>query len=158
MRFSILLSVLALTACTQDFTVFQGDAGTSGDATTNDSSSDAMTDSGTDSAPASDGGLSFTCNGNPVTDCSQCNGATQPCVYCAQQGPQMTGRCVQQGSSCFQGAPNGYQLCQCQQSSTCPEAYEVCRNQTCRTCSDSQNNVGLTCQNGTKCTDAGTCQ
>ncbi len=154
MRFSILLLSLTVTGCTQDFNVFAGDASFSADATS-DASSDATTfDTGNDAVATDGGPLVFQCNGNPVSDCSQCSGSPMPCVYCATQGSSLAGRCTQLGSSCFNGAPNGYQLCSCQNSSTCPEGYDVCRNGSCRTCAESTNNNGLTCQGGGKCNPA----
>lgn len=152
MRFSILLSSLTLMACTQDFNVFAGDSSTP-DATS-DSSSDAAQDAGNDAVANDGGALVFQCNGNSVSDCSQCSGSPIPCVYCATQGSSLAGRCIQSGSSCFNGAPNGYQLCSCQSSSSCPEPYDVCRNGSCRTCADSTNNANLQCQGGGKCNPA----
>ena len=151
MRPLCLLGAFTLVACTQDFNVFEGDASSSGDATT-DSSSDAPADASSDApqeTSGGDGGLVFQCNTSTVADCSQCSGATQPCVYCS--GPSLAGRCVAQGTSCFNGAPVGFTLCSCASATTCPEGYEVCRNGACRTCTDSFNNTGLQCKSGGTC-------
>ncbi|HSQ64446.1 MAG TPA: hypothetical protein VLM85_14580 [Polyangiaceae bacterium] len=105
--------------------------------------------------------VSFRCavDGGTVTDCSQCQGFPQPCVYCeTADASTLTGQCRTMGTSCFQNAPQGYGACPCSagDASTCPESYQVCRSfannpYSCRTCSDSTNNNGLTCQNGGTC-------
>jgi hypothetical protein len=138
------LGAFTLVACTQDFNVFEGDGSTSGDAT-----SEAASDSGPADSGGGDGGLVFQCNTGTVSDCSQCSGAPQPCVYCS--GPSLAGRCVAQGTSCFNGAPSGYTFCGCASASSCPESYQVCRNGSCRTCSDSLNNTSLQCKGGGTC-------
>ncbi len=102
-------------------------------------------------------GLSFSCgnDGGTVTDCAQCTGATQPCVYCEIVDASVhAGECRPFGSSCnFNPTPpTGFAGCPCfNDASTCPESYQVCRNATCRTCSDSTNNNGLKCQSGGTC-------
>ena len=150
---------MALTfGCTQDFGVFEPDSAPS-DATASDAA-DAGADVATDSAPTDSavdapveaGSLTFACGNQTVADCTQCNGFPEPCVYCQQGKPSvLAGRCTTTNGSCFQGAPNGFALCTCNDASTCPEGYEVCRNQTCRTCSDSNSNNGLTCKSGGTC-------
>jgi hypothetical protein len=146
-----LLFALALSGCTQDFDAFLGDASTSGDATNDTGSSDAAKDVvAQDTGGGDAGGLTFACGTQNMSDCSQCTGMTQPCVYCGS-GSALAGRCVQQGTSCTFGAPNGFQVCQCQNASTCPESYQVCRNGSCRTCTDSFNNAGQTCKSGGTC-------
>jgi len=145
-----LLFVLALPGCTQDFDAFLGDASTSGDATQDGTSSDAAKDVAQEDSGSGDAGLTFVCGAQSVSDCSQCSGMTQPCVYCGS-GSALAGKCVQRGTSCFNGAPNGFQLCSCQSASTCPESYQVCRNGSCRTCTDSFNNAGQACMGGGTC-------
>ena len=145
-----LLFAFALAGCTQNFDAFLGDASTSGDATNDAPATDAAKDSAPQDSGGGDAGLTFACGAQMVADCSQCNGFTQPCVYCGS-GSALAGRCAQQGTSCFNGAPNGFQLCQCQNASTCPESYQVCRNGSCRTCTDSFNNAGQTCKSGGTC-------
>ena len=141
-----LLFVAALAGCTQDFDAFLG-----GDATADAPSGDAAKDSAPQDGSGGDAGLTFACGTQTVADCSQCNGFPQPCVYCGASSA-LAGRCVQQGTSCFNGAPSGFQLCQCQTASTCPESYQVCRNGSCRTCTDSFNNAGQSCKGGGTCT------
>ena len=148
------LAVLAVAACTQDFGVFEPD-GAAGDGGTDAASSDAAEDVATqdaaqDSGATEAGALAFACGTGTVSDCSQCSGMTQPCVYCGS-GSALAGKCVQRGTSCFNGAPNGFQLCSCQNASTCPESYQVCRNGSCRTCTDSFNNAGQMCKGGGTC-------
>jgi hypothetical protein len=150
MRF--LLLALALSGCTQDFDAFLGDA-SSGDAASDATSNDAAKDAIAQDTGGGDGGLTFVCGTQNVTDCSQCNGNPQPCVYCGS-GSALAGRCVQQGTSCTFGAPSGFQVCQCQTASTCPESYQVCRNGSCRTCTDSFNNAGQACKGGGTCAPA----
>jgi len=119
---------------------------------------------------SSSSGVAFRCgfDGGTVTDCSQCQGFPEPCVYCQfADASVMTGTCHVANGSCFQGAPTGFGLCPCAggDASTCPEPYEVCRQggnfYSCRTCSDSNNNAGLACQGGGTCHPdagpAGTC-
>ena len=159
-----------------------GNDGTTGGDTNppppNDSGSDVITqnDTGAPDTGGGDGGtqpdgsssnVSFRCGIGPeagtVSDCSQCQGFPEPCVYCGfQDASVMTGTCHVANGSCFQGAPNGFGLCPCNggDASTCPEAYQVCRQggnfYSCRTCSDSTNNGGLSCQGGGTChPDAG---
>jgi len=151
------LAVLAVAACTQDFGVFEPD-GAAGDGGTDAASSDAAEDVATqdaaqDSGATEAGALAFACGTGTVSDCSQCNGMPQPCVYCKQgDATSLAGRCTTAGTSCAFGAPSGYGECTCANSaSSCPESYEVCRFGSCRTCSDSNTNDGLTCQNGGKC-------
>ncbi len=106
---------------------------------------------------SSSGNLVFACgtDGGTVTDCAQCTGATQPCVYCEIGDASVhAGECRTFGSSCnFNPTPpTGFAGCTCfNDASACPESYQVCRNATCRTCSDSTNNNGLKCENGGTC-------
>lgn len=150
MRF--LLFVAALSGCTQDFDAFLGDASSPADATSTDAAKDATPQDGS----GGDAGLAFGCGAQTIPDCSQCNGMTQPCVYCGA-GNSLAGKCIQQGTSCTFNAPSGFQVCSCQNASACPESYEVCRNGTCRTCTDSNNNAGQSCKGGGTCapTDGG---
>ncbi len=147
----------ALGACTQDFDVFEPDASSSDAAV--DVNHDGSIDSGGDSSDAAtvtDGGLVFGCGMGTVSDCSQCNGMPEPCVYCSQMNPAMlAGECKPEGMSCFQGAPNGFGFCQCANSpATCPESYQVCRMGTCRTCAESFMNGGQACKGGGQCNPA----
>lgn len=149
-----MVAAALLFGCTQDFGVFEPD-GSTADATAGDAA-DGGADAAKDSAPidatVEAGTLTFACGNQTVSDCAQCNGFPEPCVYCQQGNPSvLAGRCTTMSGSCFQGAPNGFALCTCSNASTCPEGYQVCRNQTCRTCSDSTNNNGLTCKNGGSC-------
>jgi hypothetical protein len=133
-----------------------------------------VTDTGTTDGggtDASDGGAqdsglvtltSWQCGSVTVSDCTQCTGYTQPCVYCAtgfQDAAAYTGVCVITHSNCLNAIPNGYQDCPCNNdASTCVESYQICNNQNrCHTCEDNNNNTGLTCQNGGTCnaTDGG---
>jgi hypothetical protein len=154
--FGLAAAALVVGACTQDFGVFDpktADAGSDGGADAT-SPPDAAADAGTDAAPPTEAGaLTFSCGPNNVSDCSQCAGFTQPCVYCQFGNPSvLAGRCVGFHQSCFQGTPNGFGFCQCNNTaSTCPESYQVCHNGSCRTCSDSNTNDGLTCQSGGTC-------
>ncbi len=161
-RLLLFFASVALAACTQDFDVFTPDGGAvdaPGDAPPADASTDApKTDGGTDGAPtdanSGDGALTFVCGTNgTVSDCSQCAGQPEPCVFCNQQNPSMlAGRCLAANASCFGAQPNGYGFCACNNNaSACPEAYEVCRMGFCRTCTDSNNNNGLTCKSGGTC-------
>jgi hypothetical protein len=149
------LFALLLSGCTQDFDAFLGDAST-GDATSTDSATDAAKDvAQQDTGPVDAGPLTFGCGTQTMSDCSQCNGFPQPCVYCGANSA-LAGRCVQQGTSCTFGAPAGFQVCGCANASACPESYQVCRNGACRTCTDSVNNVGQSCKGGGTCApDAG---
>ena len=151
----LLLSLLVLTACTQDFSVFQGDASAS-DATGSDGGGDAtptMDASGSDA-----GGLAFTCGAGSVSSCTSCNNMPVPCVFCGTGGA-LAGACIPAGMSCFNAAPSGFMLCLCGggNPSSCPAADQVCRTGTCRTCAESINNAGYTCNGGGKCnpTDGG---
>jgi len=148
MRF--VLFAAALAGCTQDFDAFLGDAST-GDAATGDAAtSDATTDATQDTGVGDAGGLVFSCGTQTVSSCSQCNGFPQPCVYCGS-GSTLAGRCAQQFTSCTFGAPSGFQACQCNNASACPESYQVCRSGSCRTCTDSVNNAGQSCKGGGTC-------
>ena len=111
---------------------------------------------------SSSSGLVFSCgnDGGTVTDCSQCQGATEPCVYCQfGDASVMTAQCRPFGTSCNFNPfpPQGFGGCPCSagDASTCPESYQVCRQggnfYSCRTCSDSTNNNGLKCKNGGTC-------
>jgi hypothetical protein len=150
MRF--LLFAVALAGCTQDFDAFLGDAAGGSDATTDsgDASADAAKDAAQDAGGKSDAALSFQCGTQTVASCAQCSGMPEPCVYCGS-GSTLAGTCVAQGTSCTNGAPSGFQSCQCQNATTCPESYQVCRNGFCRTCGDSVNNTGQTCKGGGTC-------
>lgn len=142
-----LLFVAALSACTQDFDAFLGDASSS-DGSSGDAAKDATPPQ--DGGGGDAGGLTFACGTQTVADCSQCSGMTQPCVYCGS-GSSLAGRCIQQGMSCTFNAPSGFQVCQCQTASSCPESFQVCRNGSCRTCTDSFNNTGQACKGGGTC-------
>jgi hypothetical protein len=128
------------------------DTGT-GDAGTGDAS-DATTTPDTGGKPIT----SWTCGNTTVTDCAQCIGHTQTCVYCQNNDASvLSGACVQFGTGCGNTIPNGFNLCSCpKDASTCPEPYLVCLQVTqqqsvCDTCGAVQNTNGLTCQNGGKC-------
>ena len=140
-------------------------------------------DSGTDdtgTADASDGSTSpdtggkpitsWTCGNATVSDCAQCIGHTQTCVYCEDNDASVVaGQCVQEGTGCGNGIPQGYNLCTCPHTdggvSACPEPYQVClylgpQNQpgVCDTCGAVPTTNGLTCESGGKCAaDSGTC-
>jgi hypothetical protein len=145
-----------------------GCGGVAGDALTADASLDATADASDGAADVSaietgapDAGadavigMSFKCGDtNVVTDCAQCTGATQPCVYCnATTATQMVGICTVLHSNCIGAIPAGYQDCPCGGNvSKCPEAYQIC-NQTgsCHTCSDATGNNNLACNGGGTC-------
>jgi len=132
-----------------------------------DTGDDSSADGGTDGAitDASDGGTvidtgiaQWTCGSVKVSDCSQCTGFTQPCVWCNfQDASVITGACVQTGDNCSNSIPQGFQSCNCADASTCPEAFQICSGfGRCHTCTDNTTNNGLTCQNGQTCAaDAG---
>lgn len=158
----LLFFALVATACTQDFDVFTPDGGASdgsSDVATDTSPKDSASDVAPNDGGTGDGALAFACGTNgTVSDCAQCSGQPEPCVFCNQQNPSMlAGRCVAANASCFGVQPQGYGFCACTNSaSACPEAYEVCRMGFCRTCTDSTNNAGLTCKSGGACSpDAG---
>ena len=148
------------------------DAASDGTLPGNDGSSPPMDSGnpGNDGSTGNDGssgGVSYTCgfgkDAGSVTDCSQCQGATQPCVYCQLDGGAgLMGRCVPENGSCFlQTGTGGFGLCRCSpDAGGCPESFQVCataqQNQhDCRTCGEQQTN-GLTCQGGGTCSqDAG---
>ena len=101
---------------------------------------------------------SWTCGSTTVSDCSQCVGHTQTCVYCSDtDASAVSGVCVQFGTGCGNTAPNGYNLCTCpHDAGSCPEPYLVCLplSQTqgvCDTCGAVNTTNGLTCQSGGKC-------
>jgi hypothetical protein len=135
------------------------DTGT-GDAGTGDAASDV------DASTTPDGSkpiTSWTCGNTTVSDCAQCTGHTQTCVYC-QNGDAsvLSGVCVQFGTGCGNTIPQNFNLCGCpKDAGACPEAYQVClpiQNQgVCDTCGAVQTTNGLTCENGGKCnaTDGG---
>jgi hypothetical protein len=135
----------------------------------NDAGNDVVTvnDTGTGN-DASDGGTtivdsggigSWQCGTAVVTDCSQCIGFTQPCVYCnVTDASDHIGTCVQTHTNCANGVTTQYQDCPCNagDASACPESDQVCiqftvNNGRCHTCSDQATNNGLTCENGGKC-------
>jgi len=150
--------LVSVVACTQDFGVFEPDAATGTDAAndtaqpmdsaTDTTVKDAGVDVGTDA-----GSLTFACQGGPVSDCSQCTGAPEPCVYCANGNPSaFAGACVAANTNCLTAAPNGFQDCACINPSNCPESYQVCTGAGhCHTCEDNNSNNGLTCKSGGKC-------
>lgn len=154
-----------------------GDNGTGNDASTtdgtvgdgpsngNDASNDVaqQNDSGSSDTGASDGGAadsgntigSWMCGTATVSDCAQCIGHTQTCVYCGiADGSALAGNCVQQGTSCFMGAPMGYQTCRCGDASPCPEGDQLCFGARCFTCGEIPETNGQTCENGGKCDSA----
>ncbi len=126
-----------------------GDAGTSDGSTTPDGGGKPIT--------------SWTCGNTTVSDCSQCTGHTETCVYCNNQDASvLSGTCVQFGTGCGNGIPQGFNLCPCPKTdggvSACPEPDQVClvfgqQNQpgVCDTCGAVQQTNGLTCQSGGKC-------
>ncbi len=131
----------------------QDDGGGGGDAGVADGGGgDGATDGGSTS------NVTFVCpDGGAATDCSQCGGAPQPCVYCnTGDAGVLLGRCRPMGQNCFQGIPNGFEDCRCgADASVCPESYQVCTgNGRCHTCSDGNQNDGRTCQNGGTCNAA----
>ncbi|HEX4514211.1 MAG TPA: hypothetical protein VH054_11765 [Polyangiaceae bacterium] len=114
---------------------------------------------------------SWTCGNATVSDCAQCIGHTQTCVYCADNDASVvSGTCVQTGTGCGNTTPQGFNLCACPHTdggvSTCPEPYQVClylgpQNQpgVCDTCGAVNTTQGLTCNGGGKCAaDSGACQ
>jgi hypothetical protein len=122
-----------------------------------------------DGATTQDGGkpiTSWVCGNTTVSDCAQCIGHTQTCVYCSNADASVvSGVCVQFGTGCGATTPPNYNLCSCpKDASTCPEPYQVClqftQNQAvCDTCGAVPNTQGLTCENGGTCNaDAGLCQ
>jgi hypothetical protein len=131
-----------------------------------DSGDDAATDGGATDGGATDGsktdggggGILLRCGDASVSDCAQCNGATQPCVYCAtNDASALQGLCTQLHQGCQNSIPNGFEDCRCGNgdASACPEKYQVCTGAArCHTCSDNNANNGLTCENGGKCTYA----
>lgn len=106
---------------------------------------------------------SWTCGNATVSDCTQCIGHTQTCVYCADNDASVVnGTCVQTGTGCGNTTPQGFNLCACPHTdggvSACPEPYQVClylgpQNQpgVCDTCGAVNTTNGLTCQGGGKC-------
>jgi len=139
------------------------DDGSTDGGTTTDASSDA-TDAST--TPDSGGKLitSWTCGNATVSDCAQCIGHSQPCVYCSNADASVvSGVCVQFGTGCGNTTPQNFNLCSCpKDAGTCPEPYLVCLQVTqqqsvCDTCGAVQTTNGLTCENGGKCnaTDGG---
>lgn len=142
--------------------VFQeSDTGT--DVVTDPDTGADVADAGSDVTDASTGrdtGIThWTCGTAKVTDCAQCIGFTQPCVYCdIQDASTITGVCVQSGTNCVTAVPTIQHVdCACSDASTCPEAFQICTSTgRCHTCTDSTANDGLTCEDGTKCAvDAG---
>jgi hypothetical protein len=119
--------------------------------------------SDTGATDAGDGGAKDSGSGNVVlqcpdggatTDCAQCTGAPQPCVYCdMNDASALQGVCTPMHQNCFQNIPNGFEDCRCMMdASTCPEGYQVCTvNDRCHTCSDQNGNDMLKCQNGGTC-------
>lgn len=119
-------------------------------------------DGSTGEGGSSDGGITdagsntlLRCGDASVNDCSQCQGATQPCVYCNfLDASVLTGVCTPLHQNCFNTIPQGFQDCVCQSPSACPEAYQVCSTSgggRCHTCSDNNNNTSLKCENGGTC-------
>jgi hypothetical protein len=127
--------------------------------TTDSSTTDASTTPDSGGKPIT----SWTCGNATVSDCSQCIGHTQTCVYCNNQDASVvSGTCVQTGTGCGNGIPQGFNLCACPKGdggvSACPEPYQVClvfgqqqQQGVCDTCGAVQNTNGLTCENGGKC-------
>jgi len=137
---------------------FVNDVVTNPDTGDDSSAADTGTDGGvTDASDGSTGvdtGIAqWTCGSVKVTDCSQCTGFTQPCVWCNfQDASVITGACVQTGTNCSNVIPQGFQSCVCGDASTCPEAFQICSGfGRCHTCTDNTQNNGLTCQNGLTC-------
>jgi hypothetical protein len=128
---------------------------------------DTSTGNDTGTSDASDGGAMDTGSTGitnwgygtaTVSDCSQCVGHTQPCVYCGTaDASSLAGNCVQQGTGCYGGAPTGYGICTCAGGNValCPEAYQVClafgQGHYCLTCGEFNQTNGLTCENSGKC-------
>lgn len=114
---------------------------------------------------------SWTCGNTTVSDCSQCIGHTQTCVYCANADASVvSGTCVQFGTGCGNTVPNGFDLCTCPRTDggvgVCPEPYLVClpvsqnpqNPGVCDTCGAVTTTNGLACQGGGKCSaDSGAC-
>ena len=122
------------------------------DAGPTDGATDAPQDSG-------GGGILLRCGDASVSDCAQCSGSTQPCVYCAtNDASALNGVCTPLHQNCFNTIPNGFEDCRCganNDASACPEKYQVCTGggfNRCHTCSDQNGNNGLSCQGGGKCT------
>ncbi len=123
---------------------------------------DAGTGDASDASTAPDTGgnpiTSWTCGSTTVSDCAQCVGHTQTCVYCeTNDASVLSGACVQLGTGCGGSIPQGFNLCPCpKDAGACPEPYLVCLQVTqqqsvCDTCGAVQTTNGLTCQNGGKC-------
>ncbi len=124
-------------------------------------------DAGTDASTTPDSGgkpiTSWTCGNATVSDCSQCVGHTQTCVYCDNNDASVvSGTCVQFGTGCGNTIPQGFNLCPCPKTdggvSACPEPDQVClvfgqqqQQGVCDTCGAVQQTNGLTCQSGGKC-------
>lgn len=113
----------------------------------------------TDGASTDGGGIRLRCGDASVTDCTQCNGAPQPCVYCGTtDASTLSGQCVQFHQNCLNTIPNGFEDCRCGpngDASACPTKYQVCTTlNRCHTCSDQNSNNTLSCQGGGKCTYA----
>ena len=118
-----------------------------------------VTDGATTDGATDGGGIRLRCGDASVTDCSQCNGATQPCVYCGTNDASvLTGLCTQFHQNIFNTIPNGFESCRCGpngDASACPTKYQICTTlNRCHTCSDQNTNNTLTCQGGGKCTYA----
>ncbi len=131
------------------------------DVTTSDADAgDAETDAGSDAAPdsGSDSGVPlYGCDGGFVTDCSQCMGATMPCVYCQTDGGSLHAQhCIPfvNGTHCSNTEPAGYQTCPCNNNpQQCPAGFEVCHNGSeCRTCGENNTNAE-TCKKGGMCVE-----
>lgn len=138
------------------------------DTSTDDGGTDAASDA-SDGATTPDGSkpiTSWTCGNTTVSDCAQCIGHTQTCVYCSNaDASALSGVCVQFGTGCGATIPQNYNLCTCpKDAGACPEAYQVClpvnqQQSVCDTCGAVQMTNGLTCENGGKCAaDSGACQ
>lgn len=130
------------------------DATTGGDGGATDGGS---TDSGV--VDSGGGGVLLRCGDASVNDCAQCQGATQPCVYCNfLDASALTGVCTPLHQNCFNTVPQGFQDCVCvQDAGACPESYQVCSTSgggRCHTCSDNQTNTSLKCENGGTCNAA----
>ena len=121
---------------------------------------DGATDGGATDGSKTDGGggILLRCGDASVSDCAQCNGATQPCVFCGtNDASALQGLCTQLHQGCQSAIPNGFEDCRCANgdASVCPEKYQVCTGAArCHTCSDNNANNGLTCESGGKCTFA----
>ena len=130
------------------------DTGTGDTGTPDTGTSDGSTADASDGGTQIDSGIgTWKCGATTVSDCAQCIGYTQPCVYCSNADASvLSGVCTLINTNCFNSLPNGYQDCACTDASTCPESYQVCSGQgRCHTCSDSQNNATLKCENGGTC-------